>query len=114
MHVLRRIALILVAAFALGILSAPAFAQNEADALNKQVVALVQAKKYAEATPLAQRVLAIRERSLGRDHPETIAARKTLIDIYRAQNRTAEADALQKLNPRQFELAAAPPPPRPA
>ena len=42
---------------------------DEFDTLNRQIVELFQAGKYAQATPLAERVLAITERRLGRDHP---------------------------------------------
>jgi hypothetical protein len=37
---------------------------TEADALNKKVNELYNAGKYAEATPLAQRLLAIREKNI--------------------------------------------------
>jgi Tetratricopeptide repeat len=49
----------------------PALAQvlTEADALNLQVVQLYRQGKYAEATEIAKRVLAIRETALGPDHP---------------------------------------------
>jgi len=50
-------------------LALPATAQqgDDADALNSQVIKLYGEGKYAEAIPLAQRVLAIREKALGED-----------------------------------------------
>jgi hypothetical protein len=58
-------AMLLVNSFA----GAPAIAQqDEADALNKRAIELYQAGKFSEATPLAQRALAIREKALGPDH----------------------------------------------
>jgi hypothetical protein len=62
-----RLCLVLAAqlAFVCGGIS-PSFAQlDQADALNKQVISLYQAGRYAEAIPLAQRALAIREKALG-------------------------------------------------
>jgi Tetratricopeptide repeat len=54
-----------------GVDEAPAFAESaEADALSQQVVQLYQQGKYSEATEIANRVLAIREKALGPDHPD--------------------------------------------
>ena len=115
MKPIKRIALMVVAALSLSLLSIlPSVAQlDEADALNKRVMEFVQAKKYAEAAPMAQRVLAIRESKLGRDHADVVAARKMLAQIYRALGRTAEAEALEKRAPQTFELSAAQPASRP-
>ena len=112
MKSIRRVALIFVAALSLGLLSIlPAAAQlDEADALNKRVIELVQAKKFAEAAPMAQRVLAMRESKLGRDHADVVAARKMLAQIYRALGRNAEAEAVEKGARQTFELSAAPSP----
>jgi len=47
----------------------PSIAQSgEAEKLQNQVIALYNAGKYAEAIPLAQRELAIYEKTLGPDH----------------------------------------------
>ena len=110
MKSLRHMALIIVAALSLGLLSIlPAAAQlDEADALNKRVIELVQAKKFAEAAPMAQRVLAMRESKLGRDHADVVAARKMLAQIYRALGRNAEAESVEKGARQTFELSAAP------
>ena len=43
---------------------------DEANELNKKVIELYNAGRYADAIPIAQQVLAIREKALGRDHPD--------------------------------------------
>ena len=44
---------------------------GEAQRLSQQVVQLYQQGKYAEAAPLGERALAIREKALGPKHPHT-------------------------------------------
>lgn len=46
-----------------------------------------------EAEPLCLRALALKERSLGPDHPDVAASLGDLVDVYRAQGKTAQADA---------------------
>src|SRR6266705_554827 len=70
--------------------------QDEAAALNQNVVDLYNAGKYAEAVPLAQRALAIREKALGPDHPDVASLLNNLAELYRAQGRYADAEALFK------------------
>ena len=84
------IGLALVLAF-----SAPIRAQqaDDADALNTQSTKLYGEGKYAEAIPIAQRVLAIREKALGPDHPNVAIALNDLALIYRAQGRFDDARA---------------------
>jgi tetratricopeptide (TPR) repeat protein/CHAT domain-containing protein len=75
----------------------PAQAQGEdLDALNRQVAELFQAGKYAQATPLAERALALTERRLGADHPQLAARLGDLALLYRAQGRYADAEPLYK------------------
>lgn len=102
-----------MAALALSLLSIPPTSAqlDEANTLNKKVMELVHAKKYAEAAPMAQRVLALRESKLPRDHADVVAAKKMLAQIYRALGRTAEADAIEKGAKPTFELSGAPPAP---
>ena len=69
---------------------------DEASRLNDQVVELYQAGRYAEAEPLAQRALAIRERVLGREHPDTLTSVNNLAQLYRRQGRYTEAEQLQR------------------
>ena len=42
-----------------------------AERLNSQVLELYSAGRYNEAIPLAERALAIREKALGPEHPQT-------------------------------------------
>ncbi len=51
-------------------------------------------KKYAEAEPLLQRALAIREKSLGPEHLDVAKSLSNLGAIYRAQGRYPEAEPL--------------------
>ena len=50
--------------------------------------------RLAEAEPLWQRALAIRERALGPDHPDTAQSLNNLAVLYRDQGRLAEAEPL--------------------
>ena len=49
---------------------------EEATALTQRVVELANEGRYAEAIPLAQRALAIRQHTLGSDHPDVAALGK--------------------------------------
>jgi tetratricopeptide (TPR) repeat protein len=50
--------------------------------------------EYATAEPLLQRALAIREKALGLDHPDTAASLNDLAVLYRDQGRYKEAEPL--------------------
>ena len=52
--------------------------------------------KYAEAEPLHQRALAIREKALGSEHPDVAQSLNNLAEVYGAQARYAEAEPLHK------------------
>jgi len=80
------------------VLAPPAMAQkaDDADALNALVVELYDEGKYAEAIPIAKRVLTIREKALGLEHPEVAAALNSLAKLYHSQGRYAEAESLYK------------------
>ena len=81
----------LLVAILLG-MPAPAAAQRDpAASLDTQVTALWKAGKFAQATPLAQQVLATRENALGPDHPYVAAALNVLAYLYRSQGRYADA-----------------------
>jgi tetratricopeptide (TPR) repeat protein len=58
--------------------------------------ALVQAGHYNEAGPHLSRALAIREKSLGADHPDTAASLNNLAELYREQGKYADAEPLLK------------------
>jgi CHAT domain-containing protein/Tfp pilus assembly protein PilF len=50
--------------------------------------------RYAEAEPLYQRALAIKEKALGSDHPTVATALNDLAELYDEQGRYAEAEPL--------------------
>ena len=50
--------------------------------------------KYAEAEPLYQRSLAIREKALGPEHPDVAQSLNNLAELYRTQGKYAEAEPL--------------------
>src|SRR5207253_6971521 len=55
---------------------------DEVNELNKKVIELYNAGRYAEAVPVAQQVLAIREKALGRDHPDVATSLNNLAVLY--------------------------------
>ena len=75
-----------------------AFAQNvdEATALNGQMEVLYRQGRYSEAMPLAQRILAIREKALGPNDPDVAESLNNLALLYRIQGRYADAEPLFK------------------
>jgi len=82
-----------------GLVLAPAaMAQdgNDTDALNAKVIQLYHEGKYAEAIPLAERSLRIREKALNSDDPEVGQSLSWLATLYRAQGRYPEAEPLYK------------------
>ena len=81
-----------------GVTSLPAVAQgaDELAALNAQVVKLYQAGKYAEATEIAKRSLALAEKQLGPGHPDVGASLNNLAALYQSQGRYGEAEPLYK------------------
>jgi CHAT domain-containing protein/tetratricopeptide (TPR) repeat protein len=73
-------------------------AQRAADvaALNKQAVQLYGQGKYKEAAAIAEKALALAERVLGREHPDTLTSVNNLAEDYNAQGRYGEAEPLYK------------------
>ena len=68
--------------------------EDELNQLNKKVIELYKAKRYAEAFPIAQQVLAMWEKAFGPDHPKVASALSNLAGLYRSQDHYAEAEAL--------------------
>jgi tetratricopeptide (TPR) repeat protein len=68
--------------------------EDEAAALAARAAALQQAGKYSEAIPLAQQVLAIREKQLGPNHPEVAESLAKLGRLYLQRGRTADAESV--------------------
>jgi CHAT domain-containing protein/tetratricopeptide (TPR) repeat protein len=94
---LRRLMASVVAGF---VLASAAHAQEADDpaALHAEIGRLYAAGKYAEATETAKRVLAIREKALGPDHPRVGGALNELAELYRAQGLLTAAEPLYRRN----------------
>ncbi len=81
---------------------APVSGQQELDdvkalnQLNQQVMKLYQAGKYAEAIPLAQKVLEISEKALGPDNPDLSHFLDNLALLYYAMGDYAKAEPLAR------------------
>ncbi len=69
---------------------------DDLDALNKQVESLYAQGKYAEATEIAKRALALTERKFGPDDTSLATSCDDLAELYRAQGRYAEAEPFYK------------------
>ena len=80
----------------------------EARQLNEQGVTLFHQGRYAEAEPLYKRSLAIREKTLGPDHPDVAQSLNNLALLYQAQGRLAEAEPLFKRSLATWEKALGP------
>ena len=97
MKILPKVFVRLLSACAVAIVlsATPASSQEalkEADELNTRVIKLYQAGKYAEAIPLAQQALEIREKVLGPDHPKVAASINNLANLYQAIGDYAKAE----------------------
>ncbi|MBM4285668.1 MAG: tetratricopeptide repeat protein [Deltaproteobacteria bacterium] len=66
-------------------------ALQEAESLNQQVLKLLDAGRYQDGLPLAQRALAIREKVLGKEHPHTAISLSNLAELYRAMGAYEQA-----------------------
>jgi tetratricopeptide (TPR) repeat protein len=85
----------LVAALGIDVKSAHS-QTKEAQSLVIQSIELREQGRYSEAIPLAQRALAIREKSLGPDHPAVANALSNLAGMYYTLGRYVEAEPLYK------------------
>jgi RNA polymerase sigma factor (sigma-70 family) len=65
---------------------------------NSLAAAYLAAGRVAEAIPLFEQTLAVRQRTLGPDDPETLTSRNNLASAYQDAGRTAEAIQLYELN----------------
>ena len=92
----RATVLIIIMVLAIGLATPSVKAQQSDDlaSLNQQVVALYGAGKYAEATDVAKRSLAVAERQFGPEHPAVSTALNNLAMLYGQQGRHAEAEPL--------------------
>jgi CHAT domain-containing protein len=67
---------------------------QEAEELNSQVEELYSQRRYDKAIPLAVRALAISEKALGPEHPETATTLTNLASLYHATGAYAQAEPL--------------------
>ncbi len=67
---------------------------DEAERLNKEVISLYRAGRYNEAIPLAKRVLGIREKALGPNHPNVATSLNNLAALYDSKGDYAQAEPL--------------------
>ncbi len=77
-------------------------------ALDKQVFQLYGQGKYKEADAIAEKALALAERVLGREHPDTLRSVSNLATLYCAQGRYGEAEPLYKRALEGFERTLGP------
>ena len=75
---------------------------DEVEGLNKQIVQLYGQGWYAEATATALQALALAERTLGMEHPQTLFSVNNLAALYLAQGRYVEAEPLSNAQPRRL------------
>ncbi|MFH1146747.1 MAG: tetratricopeptide repeat protein [Pseudomonadota bacterium] len=69
---------------------------REAETLEQEAVRLHKQGRYAEAIPYAERVLVIREKTLGPEHPDTAISLNNLAGLYRSLGDYAKAEPLYK------------------
>ena len=67
---------------------------DDVTTLNQHVVQLYGQGKYKEATVIAEKALRLTERTLGKDHPDTLGSVNNLAFLYKAQGRYGEAEPL--------------------
>jgi tetratricopeptide (TPR) repeat protein len=83
----------------LSLTSPPVFAEGagiEWDILNQEVMELHRAGKYDRAVVVAQKALEVAENSVGADHPDVATSLNNLAGLYRATERTEEAEKLER------------------
>ena len=74
-------------------------------ALNQQAVQLQAQGKYKEAAAAAEKAVALAERKLGTNHPDTLKSITNLASVYEAQGRYRDAEPLLKRAVAGFERA---------
>ncbi|MUG97659.1 CHAT domain-containing protein [Scytonema sp. UIC 10036] len=78
---------------------------EEANRLNQQADELYNKGKYDAAIPLAERALAMREKVLGKEHPDVATSINNLALLYREQGNYQQAEPLYKRSLAIFEKA---------
>ncbi|WP_238178440.1 CHAT domain-containing tetratricopeptide repeat protein [Calothrix sp. 336/3] len=67
---------------------------QEVEKLTQQVLTLIQQGKYTEAIPLLEKVLAILEKVLGKEHPDVANSLNSLAALYYSQGNYSKAELL--------------------
>ncbi|KAH8745064.1 Tetratricopeptide repeat-domain-containing protein [Hyaloscypha finlandica] len=62
--------------------------------MNDLAVSLFKQGKYAKAEAMHQQTLQLREKALGKEHPDTLISMKNLADSLRQKGKYAEAEAI--------------------
>ena len=78
---MKNLVLVLLIAFGFVAIAAQNTNLQEADKLSAEVVRLYKEKKFDEALPLAQKVVALREKEQGKGHPQVAQALRNLAFI---------------------------------
>ncbi|MGE0205772.1 MAG: tetratricopeptide repeat protein, partial [Hyphomicrobiaceae bacterium] len=97
MRVLAHV-LVLALIASLMVCPSPLLAQQSEDSaeINARVVRLYREGRYEEAIPVAERALALREKTLGPDHPDVGTLLNNLAALYRVLGRLGEAEPLYR------------------
>jgi tetratricopeptide (TPR) repeat protein len=69
---------------------------EEAKQLNQQTMNLIKQGRFAEAVPIAQKALSIREKVFGAEHPDTATSLNSLAELYRELREYSKAEPLYK------------------
>ena len=104
----RRLAAMVVAGLVMLVGVTHAQKGDDPEALNAEVARLYQEGKYAEATEIAKRVVAIREKALGPEHPDVGTVLNNLALLYHAQDRYGDAEPLYRRSLAILEKAPGP------
>jgi CHAT domain-containing protein/Tfp pilus assembly protein PilF len=78
---------------------------EDVNELNKRATELFNARQYSDAIPIVLRVLAIREKTLSRDHPDVATSLNNLAALYQRLGRYADAEPLYQRSLAIFEKA---------
>ena len=81
---------------------------DEANKLIEKVSELYGEGKFSEALDIAKRVLKIREKALGPDHPDTALSLNKLAELYHSQGNYAAAEPLYQRALKIYEKARGP------
>jgi tetratricopeptide (TPR) repeat protein len=91
---IKGLLLILALGLSLGACSRSFARDNDPDLLDQQVLKLYQEGKYQEAIPIAEKLLAIRKRTLGLDHLSTVTSLNNLASLYAEMGDYTRAEPL--------------------